>query len=190
MQIGPDCTLEEFVAHALAIEFEAARTLREMQDAFVDRGEDELASLCGKLAAMEQEHYERLEERSRRRSVQPVDYKLYAWLESDDAECCPRDMVLHVASPRMLLEIALKAEQRAVDMFERAAKHSRDPAVRDLAGQLVQDEVEHVRWVLDALRRTPRDHTDWEALIADGGGPCLALGAERRLRRDPKPETR
>lgn len=187
MKIGPDCTLEEFVAHALAIEFEAARTLREMQGAFLERGEDELASLCGKLAALEQEHYERLEARSRGRGVKPADYRLYAWLESHDAECCPRDLVLHVASPRMLLEIALKAEQRAVDMFERAARHSGDASVRELAAQLAQEEGEHVRWVLDALARTPRDHTDWEALIAEGAGPSLALGAERRLRRDPKP---
>lgn len=186
MKIGPDCTLEEFVAHALAVEFEAARTLREMQDAFLARGEDELAGLCGKLADLEQEHYERLEARSRARAVQPADYRMYAWLESHDADCCPRDMVLHIASPRMLLEIALRAEQRAVDMFERAAKHAQDAAVRDLAAQLAREEGEHVQWVLDALKRTPRDHTDWETLIAEGTGPCLALGAERRLHRDPK----
>lgn len=27
---------------------------------------------------------------------------------------------------------------------------------------------------------------DWEQMIAAGGGPCLALGAERRLRRGPQ----
>jgi rubrerythrin len=187
MKIAADCSLEEFIAHALAVEFEAARTLRDLQGAFHDRGEDELASLCGKLAALEQEHYERLEARSRGLALPAVDFRLYAWLESHDADCCPRDMVFHIASPRALLEIALKAEQRAVDMFERAATHLKDPGVRELARQLAQDEVEHVRWVLDALARTPREFTDWESLLAEGAGPGLALGAERRLRRDPKP---
>jgi rubrerythrin len=190
MKIGPDCTLEEFVAHALAVEFEAARTLREMQAAFHERGEGELASLCGKLAALEQEHYERLEARSRTLALPSVDYRLYGWLEAHDADCCPRDMVFHIASPRMLLEIALKAEQRAVDMFERAANHVKDVGIRELARHLAQDEGEHVRWVLDALARTPRDETDWEAMLAEGGGPSLMLGAERRLRRDPKPGAR
>lgn len=190
MKIGPDSTLEAFIAHALAVEFEAARTLRDLEAAFGERGEGELASLCGKLAALEQDHYERLEARSRGRSLPEVDFRQYAWLESADADCCPRDMVFHIASPRMLLEIALKAEQRAVDMFERAARQAQDPAVRELAASLAQDEHEHVRWVIDALKRTPRDDTDWEALIAEGGGPALALGAERRLRREPKPEKR
>ncbi len=189
MKIRPDCTLEEFIAHALAVEFEAARTLRDLRSAFHDRGEDELASLCEKLASLEQEHYERLEARSRGLVLPPVDLKLYAWLESHDADCCPRDMVFHVASARSLLEIALKAEQRAVDMFERAAKQLEDSGVRELARQLAQDEVEHVRWVRDALARTPREFTDWEALLAEGGGPGLALGAERRLRREPESVT-
>jgi rubrerythrin len=190
MKIGPDCKLEEFVAHALAIEFEAARTLREMQAAFQDRGEDELARLCEKLAGLEQEHFERLEARSRGLALPAVDFRLYGWLEAHDADCCPRDMVFHIASPRMLLEIALKAEQRAVDMFGRAASHLKDAGVRELAAQLAEEEGEHVRWVLDALSRTPRDGTDWEAMLAEGGGPCLALGAERRLRRDAKPGAR
>jgi len=187
MKIGTDCSLEEFIAHALAVEFEAARTLRDMQAAFRERGEDELASLCGKLSVLEQEHYERLEARSRGLALPDVDYRQYGWLESHDADCCPRDMVFHIATPRALLEIALKAEQRAVDMFERAANHVRDSGVRDLASHLAQDEVEHVRWVLAALAATPRDTTDWDALLAEGAGPGLALGAERRLRRDPKP---
>jgi rubrerythrin len=187
MKIGPDCTLEEFVAHALAVEFEAARTLRDLKAAFGERGEDQLASLCGKLADLEQEHYERLEERSRGLALPAVDYRLYAWLESHDADCCPRDMVFHIATPRALLEIALKAEQRAAGMFGRAAGYLRDAGARELAAQLAQEEGEHVRWVLDALARTPRDETDWETMLAEGGGPCLALGAERRMRRDPTP---
>jgi rubrerythrin len=187
MKIGPDCSLEEFIAHALAVEFEAARTLRDLQAAFRERGEEELASLCARLAALEQEHYERLEARSRGLALPSVDTRLYSWLESHDADCCPRDMVLHIASPRALLEIALAAEQRAVDMFERAASHLNDAGVRDLAKHLALDEVEHVRWVQDALARTPREFTDWDALLADGAGPGLALGAERRLRRQPQP---
>jgi len=190
MKIGPDCTLEEFVAHALAIEFEAARTLREMQAAFRDRGEDELAKLCERLAGLEQEHFERLEARTRGLALPAVDFRLYGWLEAHDADCCPRDMVLHAATPRMLLEIALRAEQRAVEMFRRAAEYLKDPGVRELAGQLAEEEVEHVRWVLEALKGTPHDATDWEALLAEGGGPSLMLGAERRLRRDPKPGAR
>lgn len=177
MKIGPDSTLEDFIAHALAVEFEAARTLRDLQAAFRERGEDELASLCGKLAVLEQDHYERLEARSRGLALPEVDYRQYAWLESHDADCCPRDMVLHAASPRALLEIALEAEQRTVAMFQRAASRAKDSGVRELANHLAQDEVEHVRWIRAALAGTPREFTDWETLLAEGTGPGLALGA-------------
>lgn len=186
MFIGNDCSLEEFIAHALAVEFEAARTLRDLESAFAERGADDLATLCGKLAALEQDHYERLEARSRGLALPAVEARRYAWFEAKEADCCPRDMVLHIASPRALLEIALRAEQHAVDLFNRAAQQAKDAAVRELAASLAQDEVEHVRWVIDALRATPQDVTDWEAILAEGGGPCLALGAERRLQRREK----
>lgn len=187
MKIAPGCTLEEFVAHALAIEFEASRTLRDLAAACRERGERELATLAAKLAGLEQEHYERLEALANGRSLPAVDWREYAWLESGEADGEARDHVLHLASPRALLEIALKSEQRAAGLFGRVANTATDPAVRELARELADDEGEHVRWVLDALAATPRDATDWEALLAEGAGPGLALGVDRRLRRGPAP---
>ena len=75
MHIGPDSTREEFIAHALAIEFEAARTLRELEACFADRHQDELARLCRQLASLEQEHYESLLSRGQGLALPPVDFR-------------------------------------------------------------------------------------------------------------------
>lgn len=188
MHIGPDSTREEFIAHALAIEFEAARTLRELEACFADRHQDELARLCRQLASLEQEHYESLVEHGRGLALPEVDFRQYAWLETAESEDSPRELVYHVASPRVLLEMALKAEQRAAAVFARVAREARDPDVATLARQLADDEGEHVRWVTDALARTPKDLHDWHPLIEGGTVPSLALGAERRGRPGPAPK--
>ena len=48
--LEPIASVQEFYAHALAIEREAAKCYREFQEHFTGRGEEVLAGLCGKLA--------------------------------------------------------------------------------------------------------------------------------------------
>jgi hypothetical protein len=50
---------------------------------------------------------------------------------------------------------------------------------------MAREEAEHVQWVTKALEYVRADGIDWDGLLADGGGPGLALGGERRLHRDP-----
>lgn len=182
----PIRTIEEFFAHALAIEREAARSYRKFQDHFQDHGDEVLAGLCGNLARLEQDHYELLLEKCRALSLPPISDDSYRWLESGPPESSQRELVYRVANARQLLEIALDAEHRARVFFEWIAKTSVDSGVRDLAQEMAREENEHVRWVVSALEYLPESALDWERYVKEGGGPALALGAERRLHRTPK----
>ena len=52
---------------------------------------------------------------------------------------------------------------------------------------MAREEAEHVQWVTRAMEYVRADGVDWDSLLAAGGGPGLALGGERRLRKGPPP---
>lgn len=183
--LEPINSVEEFYAHALAIEHEAAKSYRELKAHFADRGEEVLAGLCGNLAHFEQDHYELLLEQAKHLEIPSLPLDKYRWLETRSPEIEEHDFIFRVATPRQLLEIALKAERNARRFFEWVAGTTTDPAIQQLAEEMAREESEHVQWVTRALEYVRADGIDWDALLATGGGPGLALGGERRLRRVP-----
>jgi len=183
--LEPINSVAQFYAHALAIEHEAARSYRELQAQFADRGEEVLAGLCGNLARFEQDHYELLLDQARHLEIPALPLDKYRWLEAGSPEIAERDLILRAATPRELLEIALKAERNARRFFEWVAGTTPDPAVQRLAQDMAREEAEHVHWVMQALEYVRADGIDWDALLAAGGGPGLAPGEGRRERRGP-----
>lgn len=184
--LEPIGSVEEFYAHAIAIEREASKCYREFQEHFADRGEEVLAGLCGNLAHFEEDHYRLLLDRSKSLKLPDLPAGRYRWMESCPPENADHDLVYRMASPRQLLEIALKAERSARRFFEWVAGTTADSEIHALAGEMAREEAEHVQWVARALEYVRADGVDWDSLLAAGGGPGLALGEERRLRRRPE----
>jgi hypothetical protein len=91
------------------------------------------------------------------------------------------DLFYGLATARQLIEIALAAEIAAARGFDDAAHALPDLEARDLAACLGASARRCAGELAVAMQAA--SPPDWETLIADGGGPCLALGAERRLRR-------
>jgi len=171
MLLPPVTTVEEFYAHALAIEREAAERYREFTQYFEDRDEATLAGLCRNLSAMEQAHFEELAEACSRLELPPIAEGRYRWLEGGSPEAPAREMLYRIAQPRNLLEIALAAEWRAREFFVGIARTSPSQGVRELASVMAAEETEHVKWVRDALEYHMASGADWEAMIAAGIGP-------------------
>jgi rubrerythrin len=183
--LEPIGSVEEFYAHALAIEREAAKCYLEFQEHFNDHGEEVLAGLCGNLARFEQDHYELLREQCKGLALPQLPADRYRWLESGPPESTNHNLVYAMTTPRQLLEIALKAERNAKRFFEWVAGTTANGEVHALADEMAREEAEHVQWVSRALEYIRADGVDWDKLLATGGGPGLALGEERRLRRSP-----
>ena len=167
-------TVEEFYAHALAIEREAAERYGEFATHFADRGEDVLAGLCRNLARFEREHYHQLIRACEGLTLPIIVADDYRWLDGASPEAAARDLFYHVAQPRQLLEIALDAELRAREFFVWVARSARSTAVKELASIMAAEEAEHVHWVMQALEYHP-EQADWDKLLEDGMGPGPAL---------------
>jgi rubrerythrin len=167
----PVATVEEFYAHALAIEREAAQRYQEFSAYFDDRGDEALAGLCRNLAQMERSHFEELVQACGSLRLPTVADGRYRWLEGDSPEAPAREMLYRLARPRHLLEIALAAEWRAREFFVGIARTSPAQAVRELASVMAAEETEHVRWVRQALEYHVANGATWEEMIEAGIGP-------------------
>jgi rubrerythrin len=170
---APIATVEDFYAHALAIEREAAERYDEFATYFEDRGEEALASLCRHLAEMESRHFDDLLASCISLKLPPVADCVYQWIEGDAPEAPAREMLYRIATPRHLLEIALAAEWRAREFFVAVARTASSLAVRELASVMAAEETEHVKWVRQALEYHVTTGANWDELIAAGIGPGL-----------------
>ena len=167
-------TVEEFYAHALAIEREAADRYAEFEEYFAGRGEDALSGLCRNLALAEREHFEELDRACRNLTLPAIAAGDYLWLEAGSPEAAARELLYRVATPRQLLEIALAAELRARAFFVWVAQTAPSHEVQELASIMASEELEHVGWVRQALEYHAPEGLDWEKLLAEGIGPGTA----------------
>ena len=151
----PMAGVEEFYAHALAIEREAVARYQEFEAWYADRGEEALSRLCGGLARVESEHEAALARGCRALALPTLEPGEHLWLDVGSPESPAREFFYRVVTPRQLLEIALKAEMDARDFFEWAAQGEGVPEVREAAIEMAQEESLHVEWVMAALARYP-----------------------------------
>jgi rubrerythrin len=158
-------TVEEFYAHALVIEREAAERYAEFAAYFTGHGEEVLAGLCRSLATLESEHHRQLERACEGLEIPVIAEGEYLWIDGAAPESAARELFYRAATPRQLLEIALGAEMRARAFFVGVARSSATKAVRELASIMAAEEAEHVGWVRDALEYQPGS-PNWEKLIA------------------------
>ena len=166
MPIG---NLAECYANALAIEREAAARSAQFAEYLEDHGEQATAALFRKLARFEQQHVEELERRTAGMPLPALRSWEFSWLDDAPAEQVDHHFVFHVMTPHDALTIALGAEKRAQALYEQAISVSDDPEVKRLAQELAGEELEHIAWLEDGLKRVPRPlvtEEDFEPLLS------------------------
>lgn len=156
-------------AHALAIEHEAEARYRELASHMADVGNDVLLNLFRQLAQFEGEHAFHLAKKSVGVEIPLLAPGEYAWLDCGAPVPEARALVFRMMTPRMALEIALAAEERAKAFFEKVLVESRNAGIRQLAAEFAADEESHVAWVKDALRRLPQPYQPSEDQPGDPG---------------------
>jgi rubrerythrin len=151
----PVRTIEEFYAHALAIEREARDRYAELRGWFAESGEEVLAGLCATLAEAEESHFARIDAKCRKLELPAIDPAQYQWPAAESPEAPRGETLRRLKRPRQLLLIALAAERGAAGFYEWVAATSPDERVRELALEYAAEEEHHVRWVRDALEYHP-----------------------------------
>jgi rubrerythrin len=152
----------EFMAHAYAMEAEAAERYAEFADSMEVHNNREVAELFRKLSRIEQRHADQiLEQMGWKQS--PVAAANYRWEGTEGPETADPTELHYLMLPYHALQIALLNEKRARDFFAHLAKVTKDAGVRKGALEMREDEAEHVRLIEEWLERTPKPDPNWQA---------------------------
>jgi len=153
--------------HAFSIEHEAASRYREFATLMADYGNDAAAGLFHRLAEFAAEHVFHLAKKIVGIEIPITDPSHDAWLESGAPVPEARAFIFRTMTPRMALEIALRAEQRAKAFFEHMRGESLNARVRKLSAEFALLEQSHIEWVSDTLLRLSRPLRPYEELFGD-----------------------
>jgi rubrerythrin len=156
-------TLEDFLAHALAIEEEAEARYRELAEQMTVHNNPEVARLFARMAQAEGEHARRLRENARTLVLPRIARGAYAWGAAESPETASFEDMHYRMTAYHALQVALANERRAQAFFERVAASAPQPLVRQLAQEAARDEARHVIAVSTALERTPAPPEDWSS---------------------------
>ena len=162
----PIRSTEELLAHAIAIEHEAAARYAELGERMADLGNDVVGELFLRLAKLEKDHEQALLRRASGLRLPALAPAEYAWLDDGSPERAPHDRVLNLLTPYSALQIALQAEERAAQFFEAARRQASDSSVEAMAAEMAAEEGVHIAWVKSAIRRTPNPVIDWNAVFS------------------------
>lgn len=160
----------DFLAHALAIEREAAERYREFAQQMLDHGNGDTARLFERLASREAEHARRIERRAADSAIALPNLQDYAWFGAAAPESAAHEFVFRLMTAADALKIALAAERRAQEFFERVGALTGDPEVSALASEFAVDEAEHVEAIAGAIAKEPDPNIDWDAWFGAEAG--------------------
>jgi len=158
---SPVASAADFMAHAYAMEVEAAERYAEFADSMEMHNNREVAELFRKLSRIEQRHADQiLEQMGWKQS--PLTSLKVRWEGMEGPETADPTELHYLMQPYHALQIALHNEKRARDFFAHLAKVTKDAGVRKGAREMEEDEAEHVRLIEAWLKRTPKPDPNWQ----------------------------
>jgi rubrerythrin len=154
-----DYALPSFLAHAIALEHEAAERYLELADMMEAHRNDEVSALFRDMVRFSRMHHDSIVERSRGVALPSLRAWEYRWTQPPEAGGEEAfDISLDAYSA---LRYARENEMRALDYYSAVGLQSADPEVRRLATEFAAEETEHVQALDDWLARTPRPSAPW-----------------------------
>jgi len=151
-----------FLAHALALEVEAAERYDELADTMSVHHNDEVAAMFGRMAGFSRMHADAV--RGRAAKVELPHFKPweYQWQGTEGPETGSVERTHYLMTPYHCLQLALHNERRGRDFYASIAAATTDAEVKRLAQQMAEEESEHVRTLEQWLSRTPEPQPDWD----------------------------
>ncbi|MDH3545869.1 MAG: ferritin family protein [Gammaproteobacteria bacterium] len=155
-------SLEELLAHALAIESEAVQSYEDLAAQMRQCDNTEVADLFDRMAKLEAEHAAKLKEEAKDVEVPELAPWEFRWLGLEAPENIDLAGVHYLMTPYHALKLALTNETAAMAFFEAAAAGCVDERARALAIEFADDERQHVKWMQDWLAKYPPPDEDWD----------------------------
>jgi len=155
-----DYTLPEFLAHAIALEHEAAERYLELAD-MMETYNDQVSSLFRDMVRYSRMHHDSIVERAQGIALPKLRSWEYRWTQPPEVggdEAFDRSLDAYQA-----LLYARENELRGLEYYSTVGQQASDPEVQRLAAEFAAEETEHVEALDDWLARTPRPSSTFQA---------------------------
>lgn len=140
-------TIPELLAHALAMETEAAERYGELAVQMETHRKTAVAAIFRRLERAEAKHLGALNELCKTMALPhyaPWDFK---WSGAESPEAIDTGKVSYQLTVQGAVLLALEHERKALEFYSRIADAATDADVRTMARQFAEEEQEHVGWL-------------------------------------------
>lgn len=143
--------VEDFLAHAIQLEAEAAMRFGQLADAMATNGNPEVSRLFRRLSDYSRLHLSDARARSGFRELPELRHDEFVWPDLES----PESAAIWGADPFIgreeALNIALQAEMAGLDYYQQVSETTDDPETRILAREFADEERDHVselkKWI-------------------------------------------
>jgi rubrerythrin len=154
-------TLPEFLAHAVALEQEAADRYLELADMMEAHRNDEVSTVFRDMVRYSEMHRDEI--KARAGSIELPRLKSWQYRWSSPPEVGGEEGFDYLIESYHALKYARANEVRAMEYYRTVSNDAADAEVRRLAADFANEEAEHVAALDNWLARTPRPSATWDA---------------------------
>lgn len=160
---GPEgiTDLAEFLAHAYAMEVEAAERYTLFAEQMEVHNNPDVAALFHRLAEIEGRHAEEIKGRAGDIELPEIALGAHRWADAEGPETAAFDDAHYLMSPYHVLRMALLGEERAFRFFDGIAKTAASAEIRNLAAEYADEECGHVQEVQKLLANYTEPDEGW-----------------------------
>jgi len=152
-------TLPEFLAHAVALEQEAAERYLELADMMEAHRNDAVSEVFRSMTRFSQLHRDEI--KARVGAVQLPKLKSWEFRWRSPPEVGGEEGFDYLIEPYNALKYARENEVRAMQYYRSVAEESADAEVRRLAAEFAYEETEHVAALDKWIALTARPSASW-----------------------------
>ena len=147
-------TMPEFLAHAIAMEREAAERYLELADMMEAHNNLEVASLFRDMVRYSNMHGDSIVERAAGLELPRLKSWQYRWVAPTDVG--DEDAFDYTMTPWQALEYARENEARAMNFYRTVSETSTDPEIKTLAMEFATEEADHTMALDKMIAQTQR----------------------------------
>lgn len=154
-------SLNDLLAVAYQIEIDAVERYNLLADQMETHNNPELVKVFRDLARAEGIHGEEIRRLAGDFDVVAHARQIAKFERSESPEEAELGSAHYLMTPWHALQLSLAGEKRALAYFTSIVESAKDPKVKDMAAELVEEETEHVNLVHRLLRRYPQPSESW-----------------------------
>jgi|PersoiStandDraft_1058852.scaffolds.fasta_scaffold33702_2 rubrerythrin len=154
-------SLNDLLAIAYQIEIDAVERYNLLADQMETHNNPELVKVFRDLARAEGIHGEEIRRLAGDFDIVAHARRIAKFERSESPEEADLTSAHYMMTPWHALQLSLDGEKRALAYFTSIVETAKDPKVKAMAAELVEEEAEHVNLVHRLLRRYPPPSDSW-----------------------------